>query len=173
MNKRAQIVLLGGLYSGMIGYITVVVIMAAFNILGGRSPFHTAALFGMELFYGGGDPDSLVVSAGPVLAYNMAHLLAFLFFGTVASWLVVTGERNPILQYLLFAVLILIGFHAFAGLLVFALPLMGGGAWIQIGLASIVAAGLMGWYLLRAHPVLRSELKEIPWGSVPPTPANR
>ena len=173
MNKRTQVILLGGLYSGMIGYATVVVIIAAFNILAGRSPFYTAALFGSELFYGGGDPATLVISAGPVLAYNMAHVLAFLFFGTLASWLVVTGERNPIVQYLLFAVLVLVGFHAFAALLVFALPLMGNSAWIQIGLASVVAAGMMGWYLLRAHPVLRGELKDIPWGSVPPAPANR
>jgi hypothetical protein len=30
--------------------------------------------------------------------------------------------------------------------------------------SGVGAAVTMGWYLLRTHPILRQELKELPWG---------
>jgi hypothetical protein len=167
MTERTKLVLAGGLVSGLIGYATVVVLVGALNLVMGRSLFHTAALFGSVMFYGLEDPAALRIEAGPVLAYNMVHVLTFLAVGIFASWLVSLAERFPAAQYFILVVLVFIAFHVFAGLLLFAAPLLGGGAWLIVGVSGVVAAALMGWYLLRTHPLLRQELRDIPMGEVP------
>ncbi len=87
--------------------------------------------------------------------------------GFVASWLVGLAERYPLTQYMVLIVLILVAFHLYAAMLLYALPLLGPTAWWEIGLASVLAAVGMGWYLLRLHPALRQELHDIPMGEVP------
>lgn len=165
MTERTRVVFTGGLVSGLIGYGTVVVVVSLLNVLGGRSPFHTAAMFGSALFYGLEDPAALVVEPGPVLAYNMVHVLAFVLIGTLASWLVWMAEKYPAMQYFVLVVLIFVAFHIFGALLLFAEPLLGAGAWLTVGVAGVAAAMLMGWYLLKTHPLLRKELQEIPMGA--------
>jgi hypothetical protein len=159
--------LLGGLVSGLIGYGTVVVVTAVLNLVAARSPFHTAALFGSTLFYGLEDPQLLQIAPGPVLAYNGAHVVAFLVLGMVCAWAVYIGERYPVAQWAMVFALIFVGFHVFAALVLFAQPLLGTSAWWQIGIASVCAAVTMGYYFWRTHPVLRRELQEIQMGEVP------
>jgi hypothetical protein len=168
MRRETRFVLNGGLVAGLIGYGTVIVVMALLNVILGRSPFYTAALFGSALFYDLGDPAALIVAPGPVLSYNMVHLVAFLALGTGASWLVTLSERNPTAQYFVLVVLIFVAFHVYGALLLFAQPLLGAAAWWEIGAGSLAAAVAMGVYLWLAHPFLRRELREIPMGDVPP-----
>jgi hypothetical protein len=167
MRTATRDILTGGLYAGLIGYGTVVVVIALLNVLGGRSPFHTAALFGAALFYGLKDPAALVLAPGPVLAYNAAHMVAFLALGMGASWLVAVAERYPTAQYLVLFVLIFVAFHVFAALGFFAQPLLGAAGWWQVGAGTVAAALLMGWYLWRGHPLLQRELRDIPMGEAP------
>lgn len=167
MREQTRETLAEGLYAGVIGYATVVVVIAAINMLLGRSAFYTAALFGSALFYGLKDPATLVISAGPVLAYNGAHMLAFLGLGTGASWLVRKAELYPSAQYFILIVLIFVAFHVFGALGLFAEPLLGAAGWWQIGVGTLAAAVAMGWYLLRIHPSLRRELHDIPMGESP------
>lgn len=167
MTERTRLVLSGGLVAGLIGYATVIVVVSALNVLAGRSIFHTAALFGSSMFYGLEDPAALQIEPGPVLAYNMVHVLTFLAIGLFVSWLVSLAERYPAAQYFVLVTLVFVAFHIFGGLLLFAGPLLGGGAWVIVGVAGVAAALAMGWYLLRIHPLLRRELKEIPMGDVP------
>jgi hypothetical protein len=155
------------MYAALIGYATVVVVVAVLNLISGQSPFHTAALFGSAIFYGLDDPQMLQVSPGPVLAYNMAHMLVFLALGMLASWLVMLAEKYPAAQYFILVILLAVAFHVFAALLFFAAPLLGGSAWVIVAVGTIAAAVLMGWYLYRLHPLLARELKEIPMGDVP------
>ena len=168
MRRETRFILNGGLVAGVIGYGTVVVVMAALNAVLGRSPFYTAALFGSALFYDLRDPAMLVITPGPVLAYNMAHMLAFLALGTGASWLVTLSERNPAAQYFVLVVLIFVAFHVYGALLLFAQPLLGLSGWWEIGVGSLAAAAAMGAYFWLAHPFLRRELREIPMGDLPP-----
>ena len=100
------------------------------------------------------------------MAYNMVHVLTFLALGMFASWQVSLAEKYPPAQYVVLVVLIFVAFHVFAALMLFAQPLLGGGAWMIVGTAGIAAAFLMGWYLLKTHPLLRKELREIPMGAV-------
>ncbi len=150
--------------AGLLGYGTVVVLFALINVLAGRSLFHTPAMFGSVLFYGLDDPAMLEISPGPVLAYNMVHVLGFVALGLFASWLVAKAEQFPVARWVILFVLIFVAAHVYAALLLFAQPLLQGAAWLHIGIVSVAAALVMGWYLLRQHPVLRRELKEIPMG---------
>ncbi len=163
MDPRREKILLGGLVTGLIGYGTVVVLLAVFNIIAGRSPFYTAALFGNNLFFGGSGAEVEVTTA-PVVVYNMVHLAVFLLIGLLASWLVTLGEEYPLARYLLFFVLVAVAVHLYMLLVFFTTPMLGGTAWLQIGIPSLTAAALMGWYLLKTHPVLRRTLKDTPLG---------
>jgi len=167
MNERTQTILRGGLMAGLIGYGTIVVFFAVLNLFEGRSPFYTAALLGSALFQGLRDPAAVQVTARPVFAYNAVHLLAFLAAGFLASWLVAEAERHPAAQYLVLVLLLVIAFHVYGAVLLAAQPLFGPGAWWRTGVPSLAAALLMGWYLLRLHPALRQEMREIPMGDVP------
>lgn len=165
MSARTERILISGMYAGLIGYAVVVVVLAGLNLIAGRSPFYTAALFGSTLFYGLDDPAALTIAAGPVLAYNGLHVLIFLGLGLVASWLVTKAEEYPILRYVVLFTLVFIAAHAYGALLLFAQPLLAGDAWWQVGIATLGAAVAMGAYLLWAHPILRWSLKDIPMGS--------
>jgi hypothetical protein len=167
MRAATRDVLNGGLYAGLIGYATVVIVVAALNVLAGRSPFYTAALFGAALFYGLKDPAALVIAPGPILAYNAAHMVAFLALGFGASWLVSLAERYPTALYAVLVAMIFVAFHVFAALGLFAQPLLGAAGWWQIGAGTVAAALLMGWYLWRRHPLLRREVREFPMGEAP------
>lgn len=164
MRESTEELLTEGLFTGLIGYATAIVVVGAVDLLAGRSVFFTPALFGATLFYGLDDPAALVVAPGPVLAYNMVHLLAFLVLGLAAAWSARLAERYPSAQYLVLVLLVFVAFHVYAALLFFAQPLLGGAGWWKLGLGSVAAAVTMGTFLLRRHALLRRELREIQMG---------
>lgn len=170
MRAQARDTLISGLWAGVIGYGAVVVIIALLNVLAGRSPFYTAALFGSALFYHLRDPAALVVAPGPVLAFNMVHMVVFLGLGFLCAWLVSLAERFPTTQYLVLVVLLFVALHVYFAMAFLTRPLLGELVWWHVGIASLAAAIGMGWYLLATHPFLRRELREIPMGDVPPAP---
>ncbi len=147
----------------MLGYATIVVLFGLLNVLMSRSFFFTPAMFGAVLFYGLEDPTALEITPGPVLAYNMVHVVALVALGMLASWLVSKAEQYPVARYLILFVLIFVAAHVYAALLVFAQPLIAG-VWWQVGLVSIAAAVVMGWYLVTQHPLLKRGLMEQPMG---------
>lgn len=149
--------------AGLLGYATIVVLFGLLNVVMGRSFFFTPAMFGAVLFYGLEDPAALEVAPGPVLAYNMVHVVALVALGTLASWLVSKAEQYPVARYLILFVLLFVAAHVYAALLVFAQPLVAG-VWWQVGLVSVAAAVVMGWYLVTQHPLLRRGLAELPMG---------
>lgn len=164
MDKDRDVILRGGLFAGLIGYMTIVVFFAVFNLLAGRSLFYTPALLGSALFFGLEDRAALEITAAPVLTFNMVHLLVMLATGMVTSWLFAKSEKYPLTQWAVLVALIFIGFHLFAAVALFAGTLLGTLGWFQILLASVLAAVGMAWYLLRLHPFLRRELREIAMG---------
>lgn len=161
MREETRTVFTEGFIAGLCGYAAVVAFFVAVNFFAGRSIFYTAALFGSALFYGMRDPTMLEVAIGPVVTYNMVHLLVFLVLGVGAAWVVSKTEKFP---FLWLPVMLAAGFvtaYLITALVIFAEPLMGAVAWWQLGASSALAAVLMGWYLLRQHPRLKQELAAI------------
>lgn len=167
MTHRLQGFWIQGLLVGLIGYVTVVAVSAILNVVSGHPLFFTPALFGSALFYGLAEPYVIEISPGPVLAYNAVHLLVFIGFGLLASWVTGLAERYPTAQYGILVVLLVVAAHAYAAMLFFALPLMGAEAWWQLGIPASAAAGAMGAFLWHEHPALRRLLREVPMGDVP------
>lgn len=163
-RNETKLILNGGLFAGLLGYGAVVVLFAVFNLLAGRSPFYTPAMFGAVLFYGLDDPAALVITPAPVLAYNMVHLLGYLALGMAGSWMVAKAEQYPVARFAVLFVVLFVAGHLYAALLIFAEPLLAGGAWWRILVASVSSGVVMGWWLLRLHPRLRAELLRLPMG---------
>jgi hypothetical protein len=163
-RSETKLILNGGLFAGLLGYATVVVLFLVFNLLAGRSAFYTPAMFGAVLFYGLEDPTALEVSPGPVLAYNMVHVVGYLVLGMFGSWLIAKAEKYPVARFAALFVAVFVAGHLYAALLIFAEPLLAGGAWWRILVASVASGIVMGWWLLREHPLLRAELGRLPMG---------
>ena len=163
MHDTTGGILRDGLFAGLIGYLTVVVLFATANVFAGHSIFHTAAMLGSALFFGLDDPAALIVTPAPVLAYNMVHVLVFLGLGMLMALLVSIAERFPVARYGLLFALIFVAAHLYGAMLLFALPLLPHASW-QIGFATVAAAVAMGWFLIARHPALRHSFTTVPMG---------
>jgi hypothetical protein len=149
-----------GLMVGLIGYATIAISVSVGDLLQGRSPFFTVALFGEWLFYGLVDPAKVHVWPGPVFAYNGLHFVTFLGFGLLASWLASMSERGPLYWYAGLVVYLFVFVHLFAAVLLMTEPLRTAIPTLQILLPSLAAVVLMSMYLLRVHPQMRREMNE-------------
>ena len=151
-------ILTEGLFAGVIGYGVVLLVVSAFDILGGRSPFHTVATLGSVLFFGLREPSELVIWAGPVLAYNGAHLLVFLLFGWFMAWLTSLAERGEQMWYVSLVAFLIVAPHVIGLPIWYTTPLRQVVSIWGVLTATTLAALAMTIYLWRAHPRLRAEV---------------
>ena len=95
-----------------------------------------------------------------MFGYTIFHYAAFFIVGIVLTVIVHQAHRTPgILAGLLVAFVIMtMGFYMIAA--AFAQSALGQIAWAQIFVANLLAAGLMGGYLWRRHPMLNRHLKQ-------------
>jgi hypothetical protein len=163
MSSRLRAVLTDGLLAGFLGYLIIVLVITAGDLIQGRPAFHTAGLLGTVVFYDRGDPLRAVSPwPGPVLAYNGLHLLVMLAFGLLLAWLATVAEAGPDLWYLASVALLFVLLHALG------LPLLlpdevarGLSPWLLI-LATALATAGMGAFLWRTHPALRASIRVQP-----------
>ncbi len=158
MKDFGRRVLREGLVAGLIGYAIVALFFLAMNVVQGRPPFETAEFIGRALFYGGAGAET-TGQAGPILAYNGVHLLLFIAFGVFTAWLVAKSEQGPQLWYLALTVHVFVLAHMLGGLLVFVDLLGGSVTPVTVVVSGILASVAMVYYLWRAHPRLRAEVR--------------
>jgi hypothetical protein len=98
------------------------------------------------------------VTPETVLAYTGVHLASFMLIGLIAAALVEGARREP--HVLLAVVLLFVTLEVmFIGLLaIVAEWLLDGIHWWMIIAANLVAAFVMGGYLLWRHPEVRENL---------------
>lgn len=157
--ERAQ-VFTQGLVAGLIAYAAVALFFFLVNAIGGRSPFHTAAVLGSALFYGVGDATTVVIEPGPIIAYNGLHLIVSLVAGTIGAWLFYETERHHWLWYLVFFIF-LAGFVyslVFVGVLSAEISELV--AWPAVAVANVIWVVALGGYLLYQHRGLIRELRD-------------
>lgn len=160
MAANRQEVVWHGVAVGLIGYASIALSVSLGDLMQGRSFFYTVALLGEWFFYGLQDPANVRVWPGAVFAYNGLHLVTFLGFGLLASWLANASERGPLFWYAALVLYVFVLAHMFGAVLLMTEPLRAAIPRLQIFVPSLLAAGLMSVYLLRVHPQLRREMSE-------------
>lgn len=155
MKQAHTDVLKQGTIGGFLGYLAIVLYYAGFNVVNGRSPFHTAAALGEALF----DTDGALPMAGAVLAYNGVNLLFFLLLGIVAAWMIYEVELHP--GVWLPALFTLITAFLFTS----GVMAMIAGAWADLSvlvvlLGNLLAVAALGGYLAWRHAGLAHRIEQ-------------
>ncbi len=93
-----------------------------------------------------------------VMAYTIFHYAAFIGVGMVLAVIVHLAEEQPtvLAGALMLFVAFEIGFYALSAALQES-PMLGTLGWAQVASGNLVAALVMGGYMLRTHPELKAE----------------
>ena len=156
----AASVLADGLYAGIIGAAIVALWFLALDAIAGR-PFLTPTLLGTWLIRGHQFTNVTVADPAMVAAYTAIHVVAFVFVGTLASYLFALFERHPAAGI---GLVFLFSFFE-VGFFVFSAALGGGilgrlGPW-AVGVGNLLAAAGMATYLWLRHPDLKESLRHV------------
>jgi hypothetical protein len=147
-----------GATAGAIGATVVAAWFLAVDLLQGR-PLHTPRVLGSALM-GAIGWKPFLGDAGPILLYTVVHYAAFAALGIVAVLVVHASFREPTLLLGLFIVFVMAEVAIYMYILLLDIALLGQVAWLQIGLANVMAALAMGRYLWWSHPGVRQQLSE-------------
>ena len=144
-----------GVITGFLGATAVAVWFFVTDLIGGHALFTPNTLGEGLLSVFGRSPESRAVN---VIAYTIFHYAAFTLVGTIAVVLIHAGERTAsvLAGSMILFVAIELGFYGLVALL--QETALGNLAWYQILAGNLLAAGVMGTYLWRSHPMLRSGL---------------
>jgi hypothetical protein len=143
--------------AGVIGATAVALWFLIVDTLQGR-PLHTPEVLGGALFSLLGPPfgESDLLR---IVGYTLFHYGVFVALGALVIFLVHRSRREPsiLAGLLILFVIFEVGFYFFSAFL--AEPeLLGDLGWYQIGIANLFAAGSMGVYVWRRHPMLSADL---------------
>lgn len=162
-------VLREGVITGLIGAVGVALWYLVLDVIGGH-PLRTPGTLGSIVFYGASGPGEIHMSLATVLGYTAIHLAAFLTAGIIAAALAASAAKNDVV--ILGAALLFVTFETFfvSVLAILAEWLLAVIPWWTFGVANLVAAGSMGWYLWRRHPSLKAALSRPQMQSEPQEP---
>ena len=146
-----------GSTAGIIGATAVAVWFLVVDMVAGH-PLYTPEVMGRALLsvLGPGREDSAILL---VAIYTGFHYAAFICAGIIASVIIHAGrdQMAVLAGALILFVMFEIGFYGLTALLSEA-EALGSLAWVQVGIANLIATALMGVYLWRAHPALGQRL---------------
>ncbi len=146
-----------GLVAGLLGAVAVMVWFLVLDLVHGRM-FFTPGALGSAIFFGARGVHEVQITLETVLGYTGLHVVAFLAVGLIASALTEAARREPplLLGMVLFFVTLEV---MFIGLLaIVAAWLLDAIQWWTIIVGNLIAALVMGGYLLHEHPELREHL---------------
>jgi hypothetical protein len=147
-----------GVNAGLIGALTIALWFLILDVIRGDL-LGTPVMLGNSLISIFLQPGELPSRAGAFLLYTVFHVAAFAGVGLLFAWGMNAAERTPS------------AFIGFAGLfIVFEIGWLGWTAvlaegrfgelsWLQVFLANLIAAGVMGYYLFRQHPGLAGRVE--------------
>jgi hypothetical protein len=142
-----------GVISGFLGATAVAVWFFVVDLIAGHALYTPSVLGEGLLSVFGRSPESQAVN---IIAYTIFHYAAFTLVGVIAVILVHAGERTAsvLAGSMILFVAIELGFYGLVALL--QETTLGNLAWYQILAGNLLAAVVMGTYLWRSHPALRS-----------------
>ena len=147
-----------GITAGLIGATAVALWFLAVDTVAGH-PFETPRLLGQAFFSVFGQAASPDRAMTQVVGYTAFHYLVFIALGLIVAWFAKAAQKEPniVAGFVVLFIAFEAGVYGLTALLSQS-QLLGRLAWYQVGAANLVAAALMGVYILRGHPELRQEL---------------
>lgn len=148
-----------GVIVGALGATAIAVWFLIVDLVAGQA-FFTPLTLGGGLFALFGADTAAINGIIIVGVYTLVHYAAFALVGISAALIVDMANRQPSILFgfvVLFAVIEL-GFYAFASLLQ-QITALGNLAWYNVMAGNVLAAVVMGYYLVRAHPALREQFR--------------
>ncbi len=150
---------------GIIGFCSVAVFYAIFDLLAARGALYTVDLLGKTLFRGLRDPGilglPLQVDMSVIFWYSWLHLLISIIVGFVVASLLEQSERQPSQARFIFSIIVA-GFVitvVAVGLLTTSIrPML---PWWSIVATNLFAVIMAGAYLLRSRPGIWSMLSKL------------
>lgn len=154
-----------GVVAGLLGALGVAVWFFVVDLAGGR-PLFTPELLGRAVLGVLGRGIEIHGAAFFVVGYTVLHVAAFTIAGCIGSALLVASRSVPQVSVgvAFFFAVFEVGFY-FLAIFLSERNILGALAWYQIGAANLIAAGLMGGYLLRRHPEFAGNLSHALNGS--------
>jgi hypothetical protein len=151
LGTRSGSIAVDGVFSGVIGGLTVAVFYLLIDTFEGR-PLWTPSLLGSALFLGASVDKITEVNVPMVFAYTGVHMALFVAAGMAFSFTVAQFESNPPLAILL--ILLFVCFEAafFAFTMALAPGVVGALGASSIAVANLLAALAMAAYFWRTHP---------------------
>jgi len=151
-------ILRDGLIAGALGATSVAVLFFFVDLIAGQplaTPFMLARGF-LGLLDVGWTNKLLVVAV-----YTVFHYAAFVAVGSLAAGIIHWAEKVPSVLAGAFVLFVMIefGFYFMTQILAQS-PTYGGLSAMQVSLGNLIAAAVMGTYLWRAHPALKTGLDE-------------
>ena len=153
MRSDTHSIVREGVISGFLGATAVAVWFFIVDLIAGHALYTPSVLGEGFLSVFGRSPESQAVN---IIAYTIFHYAAFTLVGIIAVILVHAGERTAsvLAGSMILFVAIELGFYGLVALL--RETTLGSLAWYQILAGNLLAAVVMGTYLWRSHPALRS-----------------
>ena len=155
-----------GLKVGLLGAVVVATWFLLIDVAMGR-PLLTPAALGSAVFFGAAEPAALSTAPGVILAYTILHVVLFvavgIFFVVVARGI----ETFPRFAYLTLMCAILLEALSFAVLVSIGESMLGSISLWSIGVANVLAIGVMAGWLWRTHPLLREHVLAEGFASTP------
>ena len=153
-----------GVFTGVCGAAAVALWFLVIDALQGRM-LATPSVLGQVILFGISDPVVSPVQPGPVVAYTLLHIGAFIGFGIAVTHLVHLAMYSPLVRFALMMVAVV--FELFFVMVTFALfqgtdnifP------WWSVLAANTLSLGVMSLYLLRRHPGLKRQYQREPLGA--------
>jgi hypothetical protein len=154
-------VLLDGLFTGVIGALTVALWFFVLDVIAGR-PLYTPALLGTVLLHGAaGAAQGPIIEPVEIVAYTAFHFTAFVVVGMGLSYLMTLFERFPIVGFVLLVLFVSLQVGFFVLDVVLGASLMGKLRPWTVVVANVLAAGSMALYLWKRHPQIKQSLDHL------------
>ena len=146
-----------GIVAGVLGATAVAVWFLAMDTLYSQ-PLATPAALGQELL-GVLGPKGSEGTGTFVIVYTIFHFAAFIAVGTLVAAIVHWAHSEPgiLAGALMLFVALEIGIFAISSALR-ASPFLGTLGWAQVAVGNLIAAVVMGTYMWRTHPELKTDL---------------
>jgi len=153
MSRHHHELLPEGITTGLLGAFSVAIWFLVVDGAQGH-PLSTPSVLGQVLLYGSSTPAVTPIATGPLVAYTLLHVGAFVLFGIGVTHLVHLAMYSALARFALFIVAVV--FELFFFMLTYLL--FAGTSylfpwWSVLG-ANTLALLVMGSYLRRTHPGL-------------------